>query len=59
MANWLATASQDASVIVYDVSGWRFDERATELYRLTAHGGAVNAVKFNPASTILLTGSDD
>jgi WD40 repeat protein/serine/threonine protein kinase len=56
---FLATASVDATAIIWDVSRWPGGSRATQAHRLAAHGAAVNAVTFNPDSTILLTGADD
>ena len=56
---FLATASQDATAILWDVTRWPAGDRATVAHQFAAHGGAVNAVAFNPESTRLLTGSDD
>ena len=56
---FLATASQDRTAILWDVSRWPAGGQATQLYQLTGHTASVNAVVFNAENTFLLTGSDD
>lgn len=56
---YLATASQDRTAIIWDVSRWPAGGQATQLYQLTGHTASVNAVVFNAENTFLLTGSDD
>jgi WD40 repeat protein len=56
---YLATASQDRTAIIWDVSRWFAGGQATQLHQLAGHSAAVNAVVFNNENTFLLTGSDD
>lgn len=56
---YLATASQDTTAIIWDVSRWPIGEPAVILHQLSGHGAAVNAVVFNNENNFLLTGSDD
>jgi WD40 repeat protein len=56
---YLATASTDATAIIWDVSRWLAGGQAAPVHQLAGHGAAVNAVVFNNEGTFLLTGSDD
>lgn len=57
----LATGSQDATVRLWDITGWQSANPATLQHELIEHTGAVNVLRFgfNPNLPAVFSGSDD